>query len=154
MLHQKISDNLKEAMKAGQEFEVGVFRFLLASLHNKEIEKKGKGLESTLSDDEAIEVLSREAKKRKEAIEAYEKGNRTDLAQKETKELEIIEKYLPEQLSEEEIEKIITAAIKKTGAVTVKDFGKVMGEAMKELKGKADASLVSKIVRKRIENSD
>jgi len=141
-------------MKAGQEFEVGVFRFLLASLHNKEIEKKGKGLESTLSDDEAIEVLSREAKKRKEAIEAYEKGNRTDLAQKETKELEIIEKYLPEQLSEEEIEKIITAAIKKTGAVTVKDFGKVMGEAMKELKGKADASLVSKIVRKRIENSD
>jgi len=141
-------------MKAGQEFEVSVFRFLLASLHNKEIEKKGKGLESTLSDDEAIEVLSREAKKRKEAIEAYEKGNRTDLAQKETKELEIIEKYLPEQLSEEEIEKIITAAIKKTGAVTVKDFGKVMGEAMKELKGKADASLVSKIVRKRIENSD
>jgi len=154
MLHQKIVDDLKGAMKAGQEFEVSVFRFLLASLHNKEIEKKGKGLESTLSDDEAIEVLSREAKKRKEAIEAYEKGNRTDLAQKETKELEIIEKYLPEQLSEEEIEKIITAAIKKTGAVTVKDFGKVMGEAMKELKGKADASLVSKIVRKRIENSD
>jgi len=154
MLHQKIVDDLKGAMKAGQEFEVGVFRFLLASLHNKEIEKKGKGLESTLSDDEAIEVLTRESKKRKEAIEAYKKGNRTDLAQKETKELEIIEKYLPEQLSEEEIEKIITAAIKKTGAVTVKDFGKVMGEAMKELKGKADASLVSKIVRKRIENSD
>ena len=147
MLHQKIVDDLKGAMKAGQEFEVGVFRFLLASLHNKEIEKKGKGLESTLSDDEAIEVLSREAKKRKEAIEAYEKGNRTDLAQKETKELEIIEKYLPEQLSEEEIEKIITAAIKKTGAVTVKDFGKVMGVCMKKLSGKADGSSVNKIVK-------
>jgi len=150
MLHQKISDNLKEAMKAGQEFEVGVLRMLLSSLHNKEIEKKGKGLEPTLSDDEVIEVLSREAKKRKEAIEAYKKGNRTDLAQKETKELEIIEKYLPEQLSEEEVEKIIIAAIKKIGAVTVKDFGKVMGEAMKELKGKADASLVSEIARKRL----
>ena len=74
MLHQKIVDDLKGAMKAGQEFEVGVFRFLLASLHNKEIEKKGKGLESTLSDDEAIEVLTRESKKRKEAIEAYKKG--------------------------------------------------------------------------------
>ena len=154
MLHQKITIDLKVALKSGDSFRVGTLRMLLSSLHNKEIEKKGKGLESTLSDDEAIEVLSREAKKRKEAIEAYEKGNRTDLAQKETKELEIIEKYLPEQLSEEEIEKIITAAIKKTGAVTVKDFGKVMGEAMKELKGKADASLVSKIVRKRIENSD
>lgn len=149
-LHQKISDNLKTAMKAGQEFEVSVFRFLLASLHNKEIEKKGKGLEPALSDDEVIEVLNREAKKRKEAAELYAKGNRNDLAEKETKELEIIKKYLPEQLGEEEIEKIVKAAIEKTGAKEVRDFGKVMAEAMKELKGKADASVVSEIIKKRL----
>jgi hypothetical protein len=149
-LHQKISDNLKEAMKAGQEFEVGVFRFLLASLHNKEIEKKGKGLEPTLSDDEVIEVLIKEAKKRKESIEAYTKGARSDLAEKEKKELEIIKKYLPEQLGEEEIEKIVKAAIEKTGVKEVKDFGKVMAEAMKELKGKADASVVNEIIKKRL----
>lgn len=135
-------------MKAGNTFELGVLRMVSAALHNKEIEKKGKGLEPALSDDEVIEVLSREAKKRKEAIEAYIKGNRDDLAQKETKELEIIKKYLPEQLGEEEIEKIVKAAIEKTGAKEVKDFGKVMAEAMKELKGKADASVVSEIVKK------
>ncbi len=151
MLHQKIVDDLKVALKSGDSFKTNTLRFLLSSLHNKEIEKKGRGLEPTLSDDEVIEVLSREAKKRKEAIEAYKKGNRTDLAQKETKELEIIEKYLPEQLAEEEIEKIVKATIEKTGAKEVKDFGKVMAEAMKELKGKADASLVSEIVRKQLE---
>ncbi len=152
MLHQKISDNLKEAMKAGQEFEVGVFRFLLASLHNKEIEKKGKGLEPVLSDDEVIEVLIKEAKKRKESIEAYTKGARSDLAEKEKKELEIIKKYLPEELSREEVERIIGAIMEKSGAKDVKDLGRVMGEAMKELKGKADASLVSEIVKKNLEH--
>ena len=152
MLHQKISDNLKEAMKAGQEFEVGVFRFLLSSLHNKEIEKKGKGLEPVLSDDEVIEVLIKEAKKRKESIEAYTKGAREDLAEKEKRELEIIKKYLPEELGAEEIEKIVKAAIEKTSRHEIKDFGRVMAEAMKELKGKADASLVSEITKKNLEH--
>ena len=153
MLYQKITEDLKTAMKAGKEFEAGVLRFLLSSLHNKEIEKKGKGLEPTLSDEEVIEVLSREAKKRKEAIEIYIKGGRNDLVEKETKELEIIKQYLPEQLSEEEIEKIVVATIEKIGAKDIKDLGRVMGEVMKELKGKADAKLVSEIVKKRITNS-
>ena len=152
MLHQKISDNLKEAMKAGQEFEVGVFRFLLSSLHNKEIEKKGKGLEPVLSDDEVIEVLIKEAKKRKESIGAYTKGAREDLAEKEKRELEIIKEYLPEELGAEEIEKIVKAAIEKTSRHEIKDFGRVMAEAMKELKGKADASLVSEITKKNLEH--
>lgn len=150
MLHQKITIDLKVALKSGDSFRTNTLRFLLSSLHNKEIEKKGKGLEPTLSDDEVIEVLSREAKKRKEAIEAYKKGNRTDLAQKETKELEIIEKYLPEQLTEEEIEKIVKTAIEKTGAKDVKDFGRLMGEAMKELKGKADTILVGEMIKNKL----
>ena len=160
-LHQKISDKLKEAMKAGQEFEVSVFRFLLASLHNKEIEKKGKGLEPTLSDDEVIEVLTKEAKKRKESIEAYTKGARSDLAEKEKKELEIIKKFLPEELNREEVERIIGVIMEKSGGKPrnvhrdalrgkdIKDLGRVMGEAMKELKGKADASVVNEIIKKR-----
>lgn len=148
MLQQKITEDLKIAMKAGRDFELGVLRMLSAAFHNKEIEKKGKGLEPVLSDDEMIEVLIKEAKKRKESIEAYTKGNRSDLAEKETKELEIIKKYLPEEMAVEEIEKVVRAAIEKTGAKTEKEFGLVMKEAMKDLKGKADASSVSEIIKK------
>lgn len=149
-LHQEINDNLKGAMKAGREFEVGVFRMLLAALHNKEIEKKGKGMEPVLSDEEVIEVLSREAKKRKESIEAYNKGGRSELAEKEAKEFELIKKYLPEEMAVEEIEKIVKAAVEKTGVKDIKDFGRAMGEAMKELKGRADASVVSELLKKQL----
>ncbi len=151
MFYQKISNDLKEAMKAGREFEVGVLRMLSSAFHNKEIEKKGRGMEPVLSEDEAIEILTREAKKRKEAFEVYQKAGRKDLAEKEAKELEIIKKYLPEQLSEEEVKKIIDTAIEKTGVKEIKDFGRVMAEAMKELKGKADASIVSEIIKKKLE---
>jgi len=159
MLHQKITDDSKIAMKSSNIFELGILRMLSSALHNKEIEKKGKGQETDLSDEEVIEILTREAKKRKEAAELYVKGNRNDLAEKEKKELEFIKKYLPAQMSSEEIEKIVKAAIAKTGARDVKDpegkpaasygasFGKVMAEAMKELKGKADAGAVSEIVK-------
>ncbi len=147
-INQKLSEDLKEAMKAGKEFETGVLRMLLSSLHNKEIEKKGKGGEPELSDEEIIEVLSKEAKKRKEAAEMFNNAGRAELAEKELKELELIKKYLPEQVSLEEIEKIVKAAVEKTGAKTVKEFGKVMAEAMKDLKGKADASSVSEAAKK------
>jgi len=150
MLHQQLSENLKSAMKTGQEFEAGVFRMLLAALHNKEIEKKGKGIETELSDEEVIEVLSKEAKKRKEAAEIYKKGGRDDLAEKEAKELEIIKKYLPEEMPIEEIEKIVKIAIEKTGIKEASGFGKVMAEVMKELKGKADASTISEIIKKEL----
>ena len=152
MLHQQLTDDLKNAMKSGWDFELGVLRMLSAALHNKEIEKKGKGLETVLSDEEVVGILTREAKKRKEAAELYSKGNRNDLAEKELKEVEFIKKYLPEQLSEAEIEKVVKAAIEKTGAKEVKEFGKVMAEAMKNLKGKADASAVSEIVKRKLGN--
>jgi uncharacterized protein YqeY len=159
-LAEKIKDDLKNAMKAGQEFEAGVFRMLLSAFHNKEIEKKGKRAEPELSDDEIIEILSKEGKKRKEAAEIYNKGNRRDLAEKEVKELELIKKYLPEEMPAEEIEKIVKGAIERLGIKDIKDsegkpsasygasFGKVMAEAMKELKGKADAGAVSEIAKR------
>ncbi|MEK7114729.1 MAG: GatB/YqeY domain-containing protein [Patescibacteria group bacterium] len=146
-LKEKLTEDSKEALKSGDSFRTGVLRMLLSVLHNKEIEKKGKGQEPILSDDEIVDVLSKESKKRKEAGEIYSKAGRADLSEKEVKELEIIKKYLPEQLGEEEIEKAVKTAIEKVGAKDVKDFGKVMAEAMKELKGRADASSVSQAVK-------
>ena len=151
MLHQKINDDLRESLKAGRAFEAGVFRFLLSSLHNREIEKKGKGLEPTLSDEEVIEVLSREAKKRKEAIEAYTKGSREDLVKKETEELRMIKRYLPQELGEIEIKKVVESVIGRIGAVSAKDFGRAMGEVMKELRGRADAAVVSELIRQKLQ---
>lgn len=149
-VQEKISNELKEAMKAGDSFKVGVLRMISSSFHNREIEKKGKGGDSILTEEEATEVLSKEAKKRKEAAEIYRQGGRNDLAEKEVSEIEIIKKYLPEQLNEEEVEKAVDLAIKKTGATDMKDLGKVMGEAMKELKGRAEAGAVSGLVKKKL----
>lgn len=149
-LQQKINDDLKGAMKSGDEFGVGVLRMLTSSLHNKEIEKRGKGQDLILLEEEIIEILSREAKKRKEAAEIYRKGGRNDLAEKEDKEINIIKKYLPEQLSEGEIEKVVISAIEKIGANDIKELGKVMGEAMKELKGRVEAGTVSMLIKKRL----
>ena len=151
MLHQKINDDLRGALKVGRAFEAGVFRFLLSSLHNREIEKKGKGLEPTLSDEEVIEVLSREAKKRKEAIEAYTKGSREDLVKKETEELRMIKRYLPQELGEIEIKNVVESVIGRIGAVSAKDFGRAMGEVMKELRGRADAAVVSELIRQKLQ---
>jgi len=151
-LKETLSGDLKEAMKAGKEFETGVFRMIISALHNKEIEKKGKGAEPTLSDDEVLEVLAKEAKKRKEAADVFSGAGRSELAEKELKELDLIKKYLPEQLPAEEVDKIVKAAVEKTGAKTIKEFGKVMAEAMKDLKGKADASAVSEAAKKFLAN--
>ncbi|MEK7149701.1 MAG: GatB/YqeY domain-containing protein [Patescibacteria group bacterium] len=150
MLKQKISDDLKAAMKSGNAFELGVLRMLIAAINNKEIEKRGKGGDSVLIDDEVMDVVVKEAKKRKESIDVYKQGNREDLAQKELKELEIIQTYLPKQLSEQELEKIIDEAIKTTNASTVKDLGKVMGLVSKETKGRADSKAISEIIKKKL----
>ncbi len=160
MLKEKISKDLKDALKSGDSIKTGTLRMILASFNNKEIEKRGKGpykaepsgfrQESVLSEEEEIDVLSKEAKKRKESLEAYQKGGREDLAQKEKQELEIIKKYLPEQLSQEEIEKLIDSAIQKTGASSIKDLGKIMAEVSKEAKGKADMKAISEIIKKKL----
>lgn len=159
-LKEKITTDLKNVLKEKKELEVSVFRMLLAAILNKEKEKRAKlakdeeGLKeeelakkSQLTDEETLEVVFSEAKKRKEAIEGFKQGKREDLAKKEEAELEILKKYLPEQLSEEEIEKLVQEAIKKVGATSPKDMGKVMGKLIPQVKGKADGSTVSKIVK-------
>jgi len=157
MIQQKIKDDLIDFLKAGKSFEAGVLRLILSVFKNKEIEKKGRQdgnlvQEAILTDEEVVDILIKEAKKRKEAADIYKKGDREDLAEKEMKELGVIKKYLPEELSAEEIEKIVDKAIAATNAINVKDIGKVIVEAMKELKGRADTSAIGAMIKKKLEN--
>jgi len=150
MLKEKIQEDLNSFLKEKKELEVSVLRMVLSAVLNKEKEKRfksGKAEEIPLTDEELVEVLSSEIKKRREAIELYTRGNRPELADKEKKETEILQQYLPEQLSEAEVKKLVKAAVEKVGAKTQKDMGQVMQELMPSVKGKADNSLVSKIVK-------
>lgn len=144
-LLEKIKTDLNQALKAKKADEVSVLRFLLADLHNREIEKKGE-----LSDEDVVAGLRKQVKVRKEAIEEFKKGEREDLARKESSEVKILSKYLPQMLSPEEVEKIVDTSIEKTGAKSAQDFGKVMGEVMKTLKGQAEGNLVAELVKKKL----
>ena len=153
MLKQQIQNSTKEALKAGDQFLVGTLRMLLASIITKEKDKKFKEKlagDAQLSDEEIIDVISSEIKNRKDAIVLYEKGNRPELADREKKEIEILKKYLPEQLPEEELRKLVQESIVKTGAKEMKDMGKVMSDLNPKIKGKADGGLVSTIVKEEL----
>lgn len=155
-LKEKIQADIKEAMKAGGNEKVGVLRMLQAEVHNAEIAKRTKlsksgeadiEQKSQLIDEEIMDVISREIKKRKDAIELYKKGDRKELAEKEKKEAEILLVYMPEQMTEDEIRKLVESAIKETGANNIKEMGKVMGVLSPKTKGKADGAVVSRIVK-------
>ncbi len=151
-LLEKLKADLKSALKSSDSFKVGTLRLVLAAVQNKEIEKRGKGQEAVLMDEELVDLLMKEVKKRKESADIYKQGNRNDLAQKEEEETKIIKVYLPEQLDSEEIEKIVKAVIEKTGAKEIKDMGRVMAEAMKELKGKAQPGAISEAIKNLLTN--
>ena len=166
MLKQKIQSDATAALKSGEVFVSGTLRMLLASVISKEKEKRYKiskqssagsdqknldeeklVQQSQLTDEEIIETISSEIKKRKDAIVLYEKGNRPELADKEKKEIEILQKYLPEQLLPEELKKLIEESIQKTGAKEMKDMGKIMVDLMPKVRGRADNSEISKIIK-------
>jgi len=142
----KIENDLKQALKDKNEITVSVLRMLKAAFHNKEIEKKGEALEEV----ETLKIITKQVQQRKDSIEQFAKGKRDDLVAKETKELEILKDYLPEQLSEEEVANIIKKAISDTGAKGKADFGKVMKAAMAEVKGRADGKMISQIVSQQL----
>jgi uncharacterized protein YqeY len=148
MLLEKLNEDYKEAVRNKDEIKRNTINLLLSALKYRQIELRASGKE--LTDEEIIGVISKEIKKRKEAIELYEKGNRQDLAEKEKRELEILESYMPKQLSEEELLKIIDETIKSVGSSSPSDVGKVMKELMPKVKGKADGSLVKSLVEKRL----
>jgi len=147
MLKEKIQSDLNKMLKERNETAVSTLRMALASVTNKEKEKKYKENSDKLTDEEVLQVLSSEAKKRKEAIIEFEKGGRNDLVVKEKAELEIIKQYLPEQLSDDELKKIVKEAIEKVGAKEIKDMGKIMAEVMPKIKGRADGSQVNNIAK-------
>jgi len=159
-LKQKIQNELNRALKGGDEITRSTLRILLAMILNREKEKRYKIAKeqrdvpekelvkkSNLIDEEIIEVIASEIKKRKEAILEFEKGKREDLVRKEKAEIEVLQKYLPEQLSEQELQKMVKEAIGKTGAKEIKDMGRVMAQIMPQAKGRADGSEISKIVK-------
>jgi len=159
-LKEQIQSDIKTALMEGKEVELSALRMLLSAIVNKEKEKRFKiskekqeikseelQKESRLVDEEVIEVVSSEIKKRKEAKVLFEKGGRQELAQREEKESEVLKKYLPEQLSEEDIKKIVQDILEKTGAKGVKDMGKVMAQLMPKTKGKVDGQEASRIVK-------
>lgn len=148
MLKEKLIDDLKAAMLAKNEQKLSVVRMLKSAIQYYEINKGGAGYEAT--DEDVIEVVGREIKKRRESIELYEKGGRQELADKEKAEMEILQSYLPEQLSEEEIRSLVEEALSVTGATEMKDMGKVMGVLMPKVKGKADNSVISSLVREKL----
>ncbi|NBC05311.1 MAG: GatB/YqeY domain-containing protein [Bacteroidetes bacterium] len=148
-LKNKILDDLKSAMKAREADKLNVLRSLKAKLLEKEISER-KGGEASLSDEQVVEVLMKAAKQRKESIDQFEEGGRDDLADKEKFELEIIEKYLPEMMDEDEIRNAVKKQIDKMGATDMSDMGKVMGALMGQLKGKAEGATISKIVKEEL----
>ncbi len=145
-LKEKIDLDLKNSMKSGDKTRLNAIRSIRATLLEKEVSIRvaGKGV---LSEEQEIEVLVSLAKKRRDAIEQFTAGNRPDLAAIEFSELTVIEEYLPEPVSDEEVRAAVEDIVTKTGATSMKDIGKVMGLAMKALKGKADGTKVQEIVK-------
>ena len=148
MLKDKIQEDLKQAMLAKAEEKLSTIRMLKSALQYFEIQKGGAGYSAT--DEDVVDVVGREIKKRRESIEMFEKGNRQELADKEKRELEVLQSYLPEQMSEEDIRTLVDQTISATGATTMQDMGKVMGLLSEKTKGKAEGSLVSTIVREKL----
>jgi len=147
-LHNQVNEDLKNAMRNKQELELSTLRMLIAALKNKKIALGGGTNVDELTDEQIIETVATEIKKRKDSKEAYEQGGRQDLADKEIAEIKILEKYMPAQLSDEEIEAAVKDVVSSIGEVTQADFGKVMGQAIGKLKGRADGGKVTEIVKK------
>ncbi len=144
-IQNRLSEDLKTAMKAKEKIKVQTIRMVRAQLKDFQIAKRDE-----LTEEDEISVLTNAAKKRKEALELYEKSDRQDLIEQEKQELEIISAYLPAQLSKEEVEKVVLKVMEEVGASSPQDLGKVMGATMKDLKGKADGRMVQEIVREKL----
>ncbi len=145
-LLDRLTEELKESLKAGNHTKVSVIRLLKSSLKNKEIEKM-----APLTEDEIIDVVMSAVKQRRESIEQFQKGKREDLVQKETSEIEVLQTFLPQQLSGEELVNEIRTVIREVGASSPKDMGKVMKVLMTRLKGRAEGAKVSSLVKELME---
>jgi len=148
MTKTDLQKQLKESMLARDALKTSVLRLLLSAINYYEIQKGGAGYEA--SEEDILGVIQNQAKQRRDSVEEFKKAGRQELADKESKELEILSVYLPAQMGEEEITKLVKEAISKTQASSMTDMGKVMGALMPKVKGQADGNLVSGIVKKEL----
>ncbi len=146
-LRTKISDELKTAMKAGEKLRVSTLRLIGAAIKDRDIQNRTAGPDSGVNDAQIVEVLARMVKQRQESVAMYEQGGRPELAQQERTEIEIIQSYMPKQLSEAEVKSIVAAVIQETGAQSVKDMGKVMGGLKAKYAGLMDFSKANGVVK-------
>lgn len=153
MFKQKLKDDLMQSLLAKDEVKKSTLRLLLSAIGYYEIQKglprrvKAGGAGYEANDEDVLAVLQKEAKQHRDSIDQFANANREELVEKEKKELEILESYLPAQMSEEEVKKLVAEAVAQTGATSAQEMGKVMGALMPKVKGKADGGLVSKMVR-------
>ncbi|MFJ7975003.1 GatB/YqeY domain-containing protein [Peribacillus sp. JNUCC 23] len=144
-LLERLNNDMKQAMKNKEKDKLSVIRMLKSSLQNEELKKREE-----LTDDEELTVLSRELKQRKDSLQEFENAGRIDLVDKVRTEIDYVEAYMPEQLSEEEISEIVKNTIEEVKASSKTDMGRVMGALMPKVKGKADGSLVNKLVQQHL----
>jgi len=150
-LRQRIEDDLRTALKAGDKLRLSCLRMVKAKVQEKQIELRGKqGPKAKLSDEDVMNVVSAYAKQRRDSIESYERGGREDLAAKERAELGILAAYLPQPMSEDEVTAIVDEAARESGASGPRDMGAVMKLVMPKVKGRADGKLVNRIVQSRL----
>ena len=150
MLRTRLSDALKAAMKEKDGRSVSTLRLILAALKDRDIAARSKGNQEGVSDDEVLGLLQSMIKQRRESIDLYEKGGRMELAQGEAEEISVIEGFLPEQMSEEEIATVITGVVDEVGAESLKDMGKVMTALKEQFAGQMDFGKASAIVKERL----
>ena len=144
-LSERVRNDLTKAMKADQKVRISTLRLLLSALHNEEIE-----LQRELGDEDAVRIVRKEIKQRLESIREFERGGRADLVQSEEQELAILQEYAPKLMEEEEVEKYVDETIAEVGASESKDLGRVMAAVMPKLAGKAEGSVVNRIVREKL----
>ncbi len=150
MLRTRLSEALKDAMRAREERKVGTVRLILSALKMKDIEARPAGKADGIGDPEILQMMNGMIKQRRESIEMFEKGNRPELAKQEAEEIEIIQSFMPKQMDEAETAAAVKEAIAASGAASVKDMGKVMGVLKEKYTGKMDFSKVSGVVKQQL----
>lgn len=150
MLRVRLNDDLKEALKAKEKLAVATLRLILAALKDRDIAARGKGNCDGISDDEILELLQKMIRQRHDSIEAYEKAGRQDLVEREAGEIEVINRFLPKQLDEAEVETAVEAAIEEIAASSIKDMGKVIGSLKQQYAGRMDFGKASQMVKQRL----
>jgi uncharacterized protein YqeY len=144
-LKEKITEDMKSAMRAGEKDRLATIRMILAAIKQREVDERIQ-----LDDGQVVQALEKMIKQRKEAITQFESGGRADLVAKETAEIAVLQTYLPAQLSDAEIDALIAGAIASTGASSIKDMGKVMGVVKAQAQGKADMGKVSALIKQKL----